>query len=241
MTENVLALERVAAGYGAATVLRGIDLVVPAGSRLALLGPNGAGKTTLLRVAAGLIPARSGRVSLGGADVTRRRPDQRAAAGLCLVPEGRGIFRELTVHENLRLMSAERRPDLSRVLEAFPVLGERMGQVAGSMSGGEQQMLALARCWLTRPQVVLLDEVSMGLAPLIVDEIFAALSRLADEGVALVIVEQYVDRALELADRVQLLVRGETRFSGPAAALDRDAVLGEYLGAEAVAAPTPVT
>lgn len=230
---NVLAIEGVSAGYGAATVLRGIDLVVPAGSKLALLGPNGAGKTTLLRVAAGLLSARSGSVSINGQDVTRHRSDARAGAGLCLIPEGRGVFRELTVRENLRLMTpaAHGKPDLDRVTDAFPVLGKRMDQLAGSMSGGEQQMLALSRCWLAKPQVVLLDEVSMGLAPLIVDEIFLALGRLAAEGVALVIVEQYVDRALELADRVQLLVRGETRFSGPASDLDRDAVLSEYLGA----------
>ncbi|MCK9248046.1 MAG: ABC transporter ATP-binding protein [Solirubrobacteraceae bacterium] len=232
MSAPVLELSGITAGYGAAPVLRDVDLTVEAGSIVALLGPNGAGKTTLLRVASGQLRPSAGEVRVGGAAMTTAAPHRRARAGLCLVPEGRGVFRELTVRENLRLMTPpwERAAEPRRVFDAFPILEERAGQVAGTMSGGQQQMLALARCWLARPAVVLLDEVSMGLAPRIVDEIFAALTGLAAEGTSLVLVEQYVDRALAMADRVHLLTRGTTTFTGAPGELDRDDVLRRYLG-----------
>jgi branched-chain amino acid transport system ATP-binding protein len=231
MSAAVLELRGVSAGYGRTTVVRDVDLRLARGEVVALLGPNGAGKTTLLRVAAGLLRPQSGAVWLDGADVTRRPPHARARGGLCMIPEGRGVFPALTVRENLRLQIPPwaRAGDIDRAVDAFPVLAERLEQRAGSMSGGEQQMLALARCWLADPSCVLLDEVSMGLAPRIVDVIYGALAKLAADGVALIIVEQHVDRALELADRVHLLDRGRTGFDGAAKAVDRDALVRGYL------------
>ncbi len=211
--EAILELRQVSARYGRAQVLRDVDLTVRRGETVALLGPNGAGKTTLLRSAAGLTTTSGGSVRLRATDVSRRRPHQRARAGLCLVPEGRGVFPSLTVAENLRLQRG-RGEALDLVYDAFPVLAERRDQRAGLMSGGQQQMLALARCFTAEPAVVLLDEVSMGLAPLIVDEIFAALKKLAASGVALLLVEQYVSKALEMADRVYVLDRGRVSWTG---------------------------
>ena len=230
-----LELRGIHAGYGGATVLHGVELTVPAGAVVALLGPNGAGKTTLLRVAAGLLPVRTGSVVVGDTDVTAERPSRRARAGVCLIPEGRGVFPDLTVRENIALQIPpwSRSTSAAAALDVFPVLKQYLNRAAGSLSGGQQQMLALARAWLANPSVVLLDEVSMGLAPRVVDEIFLALRRLAATGTALLVVEQFVDRALEMADRVTLLQRGVVAFEGPAGELDRDAVLRGYLGVEA--------
>lgn len=241
----VLLLSHITAGYGRSTVLRDVTVEVPAGSIVALLGPNGAGKTTLLRTAAGLLRPAAGSVRLNGAEVTKAAPHQRAKAGLCLIPEGRGIFRNLTVRENLRMQvppGAKRTANegLDRVLTTFPVLRDRLGQTAGTMSGGQQQLLALARCYLTSPRVVLLDEVSMGLAPKAVDEIFAAIVTLAAGGTALVLVEQYVNRALELASQAVLLDRGTVAYSGPSRDLDEAAVVRGYLGVD-VAGSKPAT
>jgi branched-chain amino acid transport system ATP-binding protein len=233
-----LELDRVTAGYDRATVLRDVSLVVPAGKIVALLGPNGAGKTTLLRTATGLLRPTSGTVRINGVDMTRSAPNRRTRAGLCLVPEGRGIFRSLTVRENLRMQIPKWSKDVTveGVLEVFPILRERLGQTAGTMSGGQQQMLALARSYLSDPRVVLLDEVSMGLAPKVVDEIFEAIEQLAATGAALLLVEQYVNRALKLADVVVLLDRGTVAFQGPPSDLDQDAVLRGYLGLESASA-----
>jgi len=232
---SALELKGVVAGYGSTQVLNAVDLVVPAGGVVALLGPNGAGKTTLLRAASGVLGVRSGSVLLGGADVTRARASRRATSGLCLIPEGRGVFPGLTVRENLRLLlpAGGDRASVEEVLDVFPILRAKLDQQAGAMSGGQQQMLALGRAWLAKPSVVLLDEVSMGLAPLVVDEIFTALQALRETGTALVLVEQYVDRALAMADHVYLLARGSVAYSGPASSLDRDAVLDQYLGMSA--------
>jgi branched-chain amino acid transport system ATP-binding protein len=232
---SALQIESITAGYGRTTVLRDVSLDVPQGSIVALLGPNGAGKTTLLRTAVGLLRPSRGSIRVDGMDVTRTPPNRRSRAGLCLIPEGRGIFRALTVRENFRMdvparVRYDKREDLERVLEIFPILRERMSQTAGTMSGGQQQMLALARSFLSHPKVVLLDEVSMGLAPRVVDEIFEAIGKIAAAGTALVLVEQYVTRALELADTVVLLDRGTVAFSGPADSLDESAVLRGYLG-----------
>jgi branched-chain amino acid transport system ATP-binding protein len=228
-----LELRGVTAGYGRTTVLREVDLPVPAGQVIALLGPNGAGKTTLLRAATGLLGIFAGEISLAGNDVTDQRPNQRARTGLCLVPEGRGIFPNLSVRENLQLQVPPWRSNgtYQPALEMFPILKERLSQKAGSMSGGQQQMLALSRCFLSDPKVVLLDEVSMGLAPRIIDEIFAALVQLRDAGVALLLVEQYVHRALAVADYVHLLGRGSITFSGPPEEIDEAELMKRYAGA----------
>jgi len=232
MTESnqpVLELTGVSARYGRSVVLRDIDLVVGAGETVALLGPNGAGKTTLLRTAAGLTTASGGATSLGGRDISRKKAHARSRGGLCLVPEGRGIFPNLTVAENLRLHRGSGRQAVQRVYDTFPILAERRGQRAGSMSGGQQQMLALARCLTTDPSVVLLDEVSMGLAPLIVDEIFEALRALAQSGIALLLVEQYVGKALSMADRVYVLDRGRISWTGTPAETSEEDLMSRYL------------
>jgi branched-chain amino acid transport system ATP-binding protein len=231
----MLRLQGIEAGYGETTVVRDVSMSVPTGSVVALLGPNGAGKTTLLRVASGLLRPSAGVLLLDGVDVTAARPHDLAALGVCHVPEGRGIFPSLTVRENLLLVAAHDGDDvaLDRATGAFPVLGQRLDQTAGTMSGGEQQMLALARAYVARPSLMLLDEVSMGLAPKIVDEIFAFLRRVADEGASLLLVEQYVTRALELADYAYLINRGAMAFCGEAAELvGDDDVFAHYLGLE---------
>jgi branched-chain amino acid transport system ATP-binding protein len=226
-------LRGITAGYDSGTVLAGVDLVVPDRSVVALLGPNGAGKTTLLRVASGLLRPRSGQILIDGADVTGASPDKLANAGVCHIPEGRGIFPGLTVADNLRLQ-APRSTDVGAieiVHEIFPRLGERLSQLAGTLSGGEQQMLSLARAYLHDPKVVLLDEVSMGLAPKIVDDIFEHLAALSARGTALLLVEQYVTRALGLADYVYILKRGSISFVGEPSEVGEDMVADSYLGA----------
>jgi branched-chain amino acid transport system ATP-binding protein len=236
----VLAVSGLCAGYGDIKVLHDIELSVRKGSVSALLGPNGAGKTTLLRAISGLIRTESGTVAVGGRDVSGLRTSRRVRSGLCLVPEGRGVFPGLTVAENLR-MAAVGAPSEDRTalaLDAFPDLKDRLRQRAGTMSGGQQQMLALCRCFLTEPSVVLLDEVSIGLAPRIVEEIFVALRRLADTGIALVIVEQYIQRALELADEVHLISRGRLTFSGSPAGLTEESLMSGYLGVDLEASAT---
>ena len=226
-----LSLDGITAGYGSTTVLRNINLVVPAGKIVALIGPNGAGKTTLLRVASGLLRSKAGEIRLGERDVTRLEPYKRARSGLCLIPEGRGIFRTLSVRENLQLqVPAGTGGGYDSVLDIFPILRDRLRQTAGTLSGGEQQMLALARCYLVSPSIVLLDEISMGLAPRIIDELYASLVQLAQEGVSLLLVEQYVSRALEMSDTVYILDRGQISHSATPSELDEDAVINSYLG-----------
>ncbi|MDQ1497689.1 MAG: branched-chain amino acid transport system ATP-binding protein [Actinomycetota bacterium] len=223
-------LDNVTAGYGDTTVLRNVSLRVPAGATVALLGPNGAGKTTLLRVASGLLKPWTGRLLIDGADVTAASPHALVGRGVCHVPEGRGVFPSLTVRENLLLqVSAKEADSIGRAVDAFPILGERMSQVAGTLSGGQQQMLALARAYLSNPSVILLDEVSMGLAPKIVDEIFEFLGRLSEAGSALLLVEQYVTRALAVADYVYMLNKGQVTFCGEPGELNDDDVFASYL------------
>jgi branched-chain amino acid transport system ATP-binding protein len=229
----MLALQGVTAGYGGTTVLRSVDLVVPAGTVVALLGPNGAGKTTLLRVASGLLRPTAGRLLLDGRDVTGHAPHQLSAAGVCHVPEGRGVFPNLTVRDNLEMQASPGGGEeaVERAVSVFPRLGERLTQLAGTMSGGEQQMLALARTYVQRPAVVLLDEVSMGLAPKVIDDIFAFLELLSHEGCSLLLVEQYVSRALAVADLVYVLNKGQVAFVGEPAELDGEKVFEQYVGA----------
>jgi branched-chain amino acid transport system ATP-binding protein len=229
----MLELRNICAGYGTGRVLENVNLVVPDGAVVALLGPNGAGKTTLLKVMSGLLRPMSGRVLLDGDDVTGASPFELARSGICHVPEGRGIFPTLSVADNLRLQaprSVDRRA-VELAAAVFPRLAQRRNQLAGTMSGGEQQMLALSRAYVAEPATVLLDEVSMGLAPLIVDEIFSYLRRIASEGISLLVVEQYVARALELADYVYILNRGRIRFAGEPAEVGDQTVLESYLGA----------
>ena len=237
MTSPLLELRGVSAGYGRSSVLRQVDLTVAAGSIVGLLGPNGAGKTTLLRVASGILTPSAGEVALRGERVTGHAPESRVAAGLCHVPEGRGIFRSLTVRENLVLQSPSGGLDqtITRAVEAFPKLGQRLNQVSGTLSGGEQQMLALARAVVQDPTIVLLDELSIGLAPIIVDEMYEFIARLARTGVALLVVEQYVDRVLALADWIYVLQKGEISLSVNAAAVDRAQLASAYLGEEVAA------
>jgi branched-chain amino acid transport system ATP-binding protein len=229
---QALELRAITAGYGRTTVLRDVSLAIAPGTVTALLGPNGAGKTTLLKIAAGLLRPVSGSIRLDGADVTRSAPHKRSEGGLCLIPEGRGIFRSLTVRDNLRVhVPPWRRGDsLDAAVAAFPILADRLDQVAGSLSGGQQQMVAVARAYLSKPSVVLLDEVSMGLAPRVVDEIFTSLRQLAASGVALLVVEQYVQRALGLADNAMVLNHGVVSYDGPAAELDDAVLMSSYLG-----------
>ena len=228
----MLELRGISAGYQGHPVLRDVWLSVPDHAVVAVLGPNGAGKTTLLRVASGLLTPTSGQVVVDGIDVTGRPPHDLAGLGVCHVPEGRGIFPTLSVRDNLRLQSpldldAE---TLASVTGVFPKLGERLDQIAGTLSGGEQQMLALAHAYVASPGVVLLDEVSMGLAPVVVDEIFHYLRRLASQGTALLLVEQYVARALELADYVYVVGKGAITFAGEPGELGNESILASYLG-----------
>jgi branched-chain amino acid transport system ATP-binding protein len=228
----MLELRGITAGYGSHTVLRDVNLVVPDNAVVALLGPNGAGKTTLLRVASGLLKPSAGRVLVDGVDATGWPPHRLSQLGVCHVPEGRGIFRALSVKDNIRLQANDdfKQDPVAAVAEAFPRLGERLVQRAGTMSGGEQQMLALARAYVAGAKTVLLDEVSMGLAPRIIDEIFEYLHRLAAQGAALLLVEQYVARALELADFVYILNKGRVQFVGESDELGEEQILASYLG-----------
>jgi branched-chain amino acid transport system ATP-binding protein len=228
----VLEVTAVTAGYGQVSVLHDVSLKVHPGEVVALLGPNGAGKTTALSVIAGLVSAESGTVDLLGEDVTRVPAHQRSTRGLCLIPEGRGIFPTLTVAQNLRLQTPpDKKVDeaIDRAVAVFPALKERMGETAGRLSGGQQQMLALARTCTAEPRVILVDEASMGLAPLVVDEIFEALAQLSRAGVAMVVVEQYVRRALAMADTVALMLRGRLEQLGPASQLDEQTIGERYL------------
>jgi len=231
-SDAVLGLEGISASYGGATVLRNVSISVPHGSLVALLGGNGAGKTTLLRVAAGVLRPTAGRVWLNSRDVTRYPSHRRVREGLCLVPEGRGIFPSLSVQENLELQVPPwiKQGKLDRVRDIFPVLDSRRHQVAGTLSGGEQQMLALARAVLAEPQVILLDEISMGLAPRMVDQLFEALGQLASLGTSMLLVEQYVHRALEMCSIAYILRKGEVAYSGQTADLQRETVIESYIG-----------
>ena len=226
-----LELESVTAAYGETVALRDVSLVVPSGRVVALLGPNGAGKTTLLSVASGLLRPQSGRVLIDHEDVAGRAPERLAASGLCHIQEGRSVFPSLSVADNLRLFAPAGAADaIEMAVSAFPRLGERLNQIAGTMSGGEQQMLSLARAYVTKAPLVMLDEVSMGLAPKIIDEIFEYLHRLASSGAALLLVEQYVARALELADFVYILNKGRVQFVGESDELGEEQILASYLG-----------
>jgi branched-chain amino acid transport system ATP-binding protein len=232
--QSALELRDVSAGYGTNVVLRDVSLSVTKGSVVAVVGANGAGKTTLMRSAAGLLALRAGSVVTNGVDVTRLPPHRRARAGVCLIPEGRGIFPSLSVRDNFDLLlPKEGRADaIGRVLDEFPALRTKMSRLAGTMSGGEQQMLAIARAYAGSPNIVMVDEASLGLAPVVVDQIFDFLRRIAESGVTLLLVEQYVSRALAIADQVHIMDRGKIVYSAAAHDLHgREAsIFEQYLG-----------
>jgi branched-chain amino acid transport system ATP-binding protein len=228
----LLELSDVTARYGQVVALHGVSLTVEDGEIVALLGANGAGKTTTLRAVSGTV-RRSGDVLLGGKRLARATPESVARHGVAHVPEGRGIFAELTVWENLRMGGyTVRRPDYATVLGYFPWLAERRNQQAGTLSGGEQQMLALARAFLSRPRLLMLDEPSLGLAPLITLEVFRVVTELnRNEGVAVLVVEQNAAVALAAAQRGYVLETGRVAVAGSAAELkSNDAVRTAYLG-----------
>jgi branched-chain amino acid transport system ATP-binding protein len=207
----LLELRDVRAGYDGITALHGVSLSVAAGQVVTLLGPNGAGKTTTLRVAAGVHPVDSGQLVLAGRDVTGARPRDLARAGVCLIPEGRSVFPNLSVRDNLLMMTftGRSRAEVEEVaFTRFPVLAKRAGQTAGTLSGGEQQMLGLARGLATDPAVLLLDELSMGLAPLIVGRLYEHVADIARQGVAVLVVEQFAAAVLDIAADAAVLVRG---------------------------------
>jgi branched-chain amino acid transport system ATP-binding protein len=230
----MLTLEAVRAGYGEFTVLRDVSLTIGEGEVVALLGPNGVGKTTLLRTATGLIKPRSGRISFRGEDLTGKAPHVFVRRGICHLPEGRGIFPSLTVQENLQVQARTRDKGeaTAETMELFPALRKRLRQTAGSLSGGEQQMLALSRAYLTRPELVVVDEASLGLAPLMVDKIYDGLAALVQRGMSLIVVEQYVQKALSLAKTAYVLSRGTLVHIGDADKVDQGEIYERYLGAE---------
>ena len=222
----------VRASYGRIEVLHGLDLEVPAGSVFALLGPNGAGKSTLLKVLSGRMRTTAGEVLVGDVPIGKTPSEKLARQGICAVPEGRGIFPNLTVRENLRIWTYRGGITMKDVEEqtyaTFPVLKERRRQLAGTMSGGEQQMLAISRALVTRPRVLYLDELSMGLAPLIVAELYQLVGTLARQGMTIVLVEQFVTTALAVADHAAIMVHGRIEQQGTPSEM-ADAALSIYL------------
>ena len=200
------------AGYGRVEVLHGVDLVVPRGSVVALMGPNGAGKTTLLNAAAGFVRPTSGCVHIAGMHVNGVSPEVFARAGVCSIPEGRGTFPNLTIRENLRVFSHSSSRSLGEVEQAayasFPRLAERRNQLAGTLSGGERQMLSMCRAFVSEPAVLLLDEISMGLAPIVVSELYEKVGELASEGIAILLVEQFAAAAMKVADYAAIMRQG---------------------------------
>jgi ABC-type branched-chain amino acid transport systems, ATPase component len=221
-----------AAGYGRVQVLWDIDLTIDEKEVVALVGPNGAGKSTLLRALSGMIPVRSGSIRFRDTDITGRSIEQIAHLGIAHVPEGRRLFPGLSVRDNLRLGGwRNKKSDIDRVVDLFPKLGDRLSQVAGSMSGGEQQMCAIARGLMGQPDLIMIDELSLGLAPLIVDEILERLPDITASGTSVLLVEQDVDAALTAASRGYVLETGRTVLSGPAKELLADKRIQEsYLG-----------
>ena len=233
---ELLSIENLRAGYGAVEVLRGVDIRISHGELIALLGSNGAGKTTLNAVMSGLVTPRSGRVVFDGEDLTGAHYRRIVQAGLIQVPEGRKVFPNLTVLENLELGAFTRArsrlsENIDRVFVTFPRLRERKAQLAGTMSGGEQQMLAISRGLMAEPKLLILDEPSLGLSPLLVEELFTLIAKLRADGLAILLVEQNVGQSLDIADRAYVMENGSIRFSGTSSELlASDALRQAYLG-----------
>ncbi len=237
MAQKLLVVSGVVAYYGRVCALRSVSLQVEEGSVVALLGANGSGKSTTLRVISGLVHPTAGAIEFAGQRIERMRPDQLVRAGIAHVPEGRQIFADLTVRENLRLGAYTRRDgqaierDRTRVFRYFPRLGERQSQAAGTLSGGEQQMLAIARALMSQPRLLLLDEPSLGLAPLFVKEIFHIIGEIRASGTTVLLVEQNAHMALNIADYAYLLETGRVVLSDSSRALrQREEVRHAYLG-----------
>lgn len=233
----MLVLEDVHARYGAIAALRGISINVEQGEMVALIGVNGAGKTTTLMTIAGVLKPTQGTITFAGQSILGQPPEEIVRQGIALVPEGRRIFPGLTVEENLRLGAAIRsdraeiQQDIGEMCTRFPILGERLKQPGGTLSGGEQQQLAIARGLMSRPSLLMLDEPSLGLAPMLVAEIFELVAQLRETGVTILLVEQNVERTLEITDRAYLLNTGQVEFEGPAEELRRRVdVVSAYLG-----------
>ncbi len=235
MTGRALAVEELHVRYGAVHAVRGLSLRVEPGEIVGLIGANGAGKSSTLHAIMGVVPTAAGAVRLGPAELTRRSPEDVARDGIALVPEGRRIFAELTVEENIRLGLAARRSRrdpaaaLRRAYDLFPIVEEFRRRQAGALSGGQQQQLAIARALVAEPDVLLLDEPSLGLAPRVVDVVFEALRAIRDAGLAVLLVEQRAQRTVALADRCHVLANGELRLTlGPEDAGDTEAMVAAY-------------
>jgi branched-chain amino acid transport system ATP-binding protein len=232
----LLNVQGLKSGYGVVEVLRGVDLHVMPGELVALLGSNGAGKTTLNLTLSGLVATRAGQVQFDGHDITALHSRQVVVRGLIQVPEGRKVFPNLSVHENLELGAftrgrARRLENLDKVYETFPRLKERISQLAGTLSGGEQQMLAIGRGLMAEPRLLILDEPSLGLSPLLVEELFGLVSQLRSTGLSILLVEQNVGQSLDIADRAYVMENGQIRFSGtPGELLASDTLRQAYLG-----------
>ena len=235
--EPLLEVRDLEVAYGVAPALWGVSIEVRAGELLSIVGPNGAGKTTLVNAIAGIQPVRAGHLVLAGRDITRLAPHRFCAAGIAIVPEGRRLFTRMTVRENLELGSylprarAERADSLAAALELFPALGEKLASPAGELSGGQQQMVAIARALMARPRLLLLDEPSLGLSPLIVADMFDAVRRINAQGVSVLLVEQNVEIALSLSDRAYVLEEGRIVAEGESDdLLARPEIQRAYLG-----------
>ncbi len=231
----MLAVRDLVTAYGKIEALKGVSLEVAPGSITCLLGPNGAGKTTLMLTIAGVLRPRSGKIELDGKDIAGRQPDVIVSRGVALVPENRLVFPSMTVLENLQAGAYQRKddfaPDIERVLARFPRLKERATQLGGTLSGGEQQMLAVARALMSRPRLLLMDEPSLGLAPLVVEEIFRTIAELHRDGTTIFLVEQNAHMALKVAQRFYLMEQGRVTFSGDPGSLAEDEVIRRaYLG-----------
>jgi len=236
----LLSVQNLSVRYGSVQALFEVSVDVPPGSVVAVLGANGAGKSTFARAVSGLVASFEGRVLFDGTDITKAAPHNIRRAGLVHIPEGRGIFPGLSVQENLRMgvrrvgTPEQRRSAVDHAYDLFPRLAERRSQRAGTLSGGEQQMLALARALAVPPKLIIADEMSLGLAPLVVDFVFENIERASQTGVTIVLIEQFIHRALGLADQCVILKQGEVAWTGPAAGA-RQEVLDRYLGESAEA------
>ncbi len=230
---SLLSLEAIDVHYGDFQAIYALDLHIDEGETLAVIGANGAGKSTMLKTIAGLLTPTSGAVRFEGNDISRTPPFKRVPMGIALTPEGRKIFRSLTVEENLKVGAHVKRPgpwDLAKVYEAFPLVADRKDRLGVNLSGGEQQAAAIARALMSNPKLLLLDEVSLGLAPVVVEQIYDALPAITAQGTTVLVVEQDVNQSMKVADRVQCLLEGRTVLEGAPANLSRDELAAAYFG-----------